>query len=55
MLFGVAVIVTSLVISTLAAVVVDTAYQAITERRWPAALPLMAIALAFVAAAAVAA
>ena len=55
MLFGVAVIVTSLVISTLAAVVVDTAYQAIAERRWPAALPLVAIAVAFVTAAAVAA
>lgn len=55
MLFGVAVIVTSLVISTLAAVVVDTAYQAIAERRWPAALPLVAIVVTFVAAAAVAA
>jgi hypothetical protein len=54
MLFGVAVIVTSLVISILAAVIVDTTYQAIAERRWPAGLPLMAIALAFVAAAAVA-
>jgi hypothetical protein len=54
MLFGVAVIVTSLVISTLAAVVVDTTYQAIAERRWPAGLPFIAIALTFVAAAAVA-
>ncbi len=54
MLFGVAVIVTSLVISTLAAVVVDTTYQAIAERRWPAGLPFIAIALTFVAVAAVA-
>jgi hypothetical protein len=43
MLFGVAVIVVSLAISSLAAVVVDRAYQAIAERRWPAALPLVAL------------
>jgi len=55
MLFGVAVIMTSLVISTISAVVVDTAYQAIAERRWPAALPPTAIAVVFVAEAAAAA
>ena len=50
MLFGVAVIVVSLAISNLAAVVVDRAYQAIAERRWPAALPLVAALVALVAA-----
>ena len=34
MMFGVAVVVTSLTVSALAAIVVDTAYQAIAERRW---------------------
>jgi hypothetical protein len=47
MLFGVAVIVTALVVSTFAAVVVDTAYQAISERHWLTALPLVGIAVAF--------
>jgi hypothetical protein len=51
MLFGVAVIVTALLVSTLAAVLVDTAYQAITQRHWLTALPLVGIALAFVFAA----
>ena len=50
MLFGVAVIVTALVISTLAAVVVDTAYQAVVERRWLAGLQRSAAALAFLVA-----
>ena len=47
MLFGVAVIVTALVVSTLAAVVVDTTYQAISERHWLTALPLVGIVVAF--------
>jgi hypothetical protein len=43
MLFGVAAIVTSLIISALAAVVVDSTYQALSERRWSiVALPLIA-------------
>jgi post-segregation antitoxin (ccd killing protein) len=50
MMFGVAVIVTSLTVSALAAVVIDTAYQAIAERRWPAELPPMAVAIAVLAA-----
>ena len=47
MLYGVAVIVTALLVSTLAAVLVDTAYQAISQRHWLTALPLVGIALAF--------
>ncbi len=39
MLAGVAVVVTSLVISALAAATVDTVYQALAQRRWPADLP----------------
>ena len=50
MLFGVAVIVTSLTVSALAAIVFDTAYQAISERRWPAELPPVAVAGAVLAA-----
>ena len=45
-----AVIVVSLAISSLAAVVIDKAYQAIAERRWPAALPLVVVLVAMVAA-----
>lgn len=51
MVFGVAVIATALVVSTLAAVVVDTTYQAISERHWLTALPLVGIAVAFALAA----
>ena len=47
MLYGVAVIVTALVVSTLAAVLVDAVYQAISRRHWLTALPLIGIALAF--------
>jgi hypothetical protein len=47
MVFGVAVIVTALVVSTLAAVVVDTTYQAISKRHWLTALHLVGIAVAF--------
>ncbi len=47
MLFGVTVIVTALVVSTLAAVLVDTAYQAISERHWLTALPLVGMGVAF--------
>jgi predicted MFS family arabinose efflux permease len=47
MLFGVAVIVTALVVSTLAAVVVDTTYQAISKRHWLTALPLVGMGVAF--------
>jgi hypothetical protein len=47
MLYGVAVIVTALVVSTLAAVLVDAAYQAISRRHWLTALPLVGIAVAF--------
>jgi len=45
-----AVIVVSLAISSLAAVLIDKAYQAIAERRWPAALPLVVVLVAMVAA-----
>jgi hypothetical protein len=38
MMFGVAAIVTSLTVSALAAIVIDTTYQTIAERRWPAGL-----------------
>ena len=47
MVFGVAVIVTALVVSALAAVVVDTTYQAISERHWRTALSLGAVAVVF--------
>ena len=47
MLYGVAVIVTALVVSTLAAVLVDAVYQAISRRHWLIALPLVGIAVAF--------
>lgn len=47
MLYGVAVIVTALLVSTLSAVLVDSAYQAISQRHWLTALPLVGIALAF--------
>ena len=47
MVFGVAVIVTALVVSVLAAVVVDTTYRAISERHWLTALPLVGGAVAF--------
>lgn len=49
MLFGVAVVVISVLISALAALVVDTAYQAVVDRRWPAQLPLAAVAVCVVA------
>jgi hypothetical protein len=49
MLLGVAVVVFSLAISTLAAVVVDTAYQALIEKRWPAALQMAAVLVVLVA------
>jgi hypothetical protein len=48
MLSGVAVIVTSLIVSALIAVIVDTAYQAIADTRWRAAMPLVSGALAVV-------
>lgn len=51
MVFGVAVIVTALVVSTLAAVLVDAAYQAISQQQWMTALPLVGIAVAFTLAA----
>ena len=49
MLFGVAVIVTGLTISALVAIVVDVAYQAITDRRWPAEVPPLAVVVSVVA------
>ena len=46
MLFGIAAIVISLIVSALTAVVVDTTYQALSERRWSVvALPLGAVAV----------
>ena len=36
-------------LSALMAVVVDVAYQAITQRRWPAELPPMAVGLSVLA------
>ena len=46
MLFGVAAIVTSVIVSALTAVVVDKTYQALSERRWSVvALPLGAVAV----------
>jgi hypothetical protein len=45
MLLGVAVIVTSLAVSALAAVLIDTAYQAIVGR-WPVRLGPIAVTLA---------
>jgi hypothetical protein len=53
MLFGVAVVVFSLLVSILAAVVIDTAHQAILERRWRTALPLVGVVLGLVAVAGV--
>ncbi len=49
MLFGVAVVAISILISAFAAMVVDTAYQAVVDRRWPAQLPLAAVAVSAVA------
>ena len=46
MLFGIAAIVTSFIVSALTAVVVDKTYQALSERRWSiVALPLGAVAV----------
>jgi hypothetical protein len=39
MLFGVAVIVTGLAVSGFIAVVIDVAYQAISQKRWPVEVP----------------
>ena len=50
MLFGVAVILTALTVSAIVAIVVDTAYQVITQRRWPAEVPPMAVAVSVLAA-----
>jgi hypothetical protein len=52
MVFGVAVVVASLIISALAAAVVDMSYRAIAERRWHAAVALVSVAMACVAASA---
>jgi hypothetical protein len=49
MLFGVAVFVTGLTLSALVAIVVDVAYQAISDRRWPAEVPPLAVAVSVVA------
>jgi len=49
MLFGVAVIVTGLTISALVAIVVDVAYQTIAARRWPAAVPPLAVVVSVLA------
>jgi hypothetical protein len=49
MLFGVAVIVTSVTLSALIAIVVDAVYQAISLRRWPAEIPPMAVAISVLA------
>lgn len=49
MLFGVAVIVTSVALSALAAIVVDAVYQAISQRRWPAEVPPVAVAVSILA------
>ena len=45
MLLGVAVIVTSLTVSALAAIVIDTASQAIGARCWPVKMGPMAVAV----------
>ena len=49
MLFGVAVIVTGLTLSALVAIFVDVAYQAISDRRWPAEVPPLAVVVSVVA------
>ena len=49
MLFGVAVIVTALTVSAIVAIVVDTAYQAISLKRWPAEVPPMTVAVSVLA------
>lgn len=49
MLFGVAVIVTGLTISAFIAIVVDVAYQAISQKRWPAEVPPLAVVVSVVA------
>ena len=50
MLFGVAVVATSILISVLAALAVDTAYRAVVDRCRPDQLPLTAVAASLVAA-----
>jgi len=49
MLLGVALTLTALTVSTIIAIVVDTAYQAISHRRWPAEVPPMAVAISVMA------
>ena len=49
MLLGVALTLTALTVSTIIAVVVDTAYQAISHRRRPAEVPPMAVAISVMA------
>lgn len=49
MLAGVAVVVTSLFISALAAATFDTVYQALAARRWPADLPAAAVVVSIAA------
>ena len=44
-----AIILIALTLSALMAVVVDVTYQAISQRRWPAELPPMAVALSVLA------
>ena len=45
MLFAVAVVATSIVVSAIVAIVVGGAYEAIVDRRWPADIPASAVAV----------
>ena len=45
MLFAVAVVATSIIVSGVVAVIVGSAYEAIVDRRWPAEIPASAVAV----------
>jgi len=45
MLFAVAVVATSIIVSGVVAVIVGGAYEAIVDRRWPADIPASAVAV----------
>jgi hypothetical protein len=50
LLFGVAVVATSIILSAITAVIVEGAYEAIANRRWPELQPLPVIVVLSVAA-----
>lgn len=45
MLFGVAVVATSVLVSAIVAIIAGGTYEAIVDRRWPADIPASAVAV----------